>query len=64
MGGNWQCAICGMTRPKYERAQIIGHVAATHGYKSRGKNERWGIPEKEKYKGEKEENAQKKYMKF
>ena len=47
--GNWQFVICGETRPKYEWAQIIGHVAATHGYKSMGKNEGWGIPEKEKY---------------
>ena len=45
--GNWQCTICGKTRPKYERAQIIGQVEATHGYKSREKNERWGIPEQE-----------------
>ena len=34
---NWQCMIFGKTRPKYEWAQIIGHVAATHGRKSRGK---------------------------
>ena len=34
---NWQCMICGETRPKYEWAQIIGHAAATHGYKSREK---------------------------
>ena len=33
---NWQCMICGKTRPTYEWAQIIGHVAATHRYKSRG----------------------------
>ena len=54
--------ICGKTRPKYEWAQIIGHVAATHGHKSRGKNERWGIPEKEKYQiaeeGKKGENGE------
>ena len=45
----WQCMICGTTGPKYEWAQIIGHVAATHQYKSREEYGRWGIPEKGEY---------------
>ena len=56
---NWLCMICGKTRPKYEWAQIIGHVAATHGRKSREKNERWGIPEKENTKQRKREKGRK-----
>ena len=61
--GNWKCAICGQTRPKCEWAQIIGHVAATHGYKSREKNERWGIPEEEIYRAKDKENKRTKSMK-
>ena len=56
--GSWQCVICGK-RPKYEWAQIIGLVASTHGYKSREKNEIWGIPEEEKYKEEKKTKPKK-----
>ena len=44
---NRQLMICGKTRPKCELAKIIGHLAATRGYKSR-ENERCGIPGKEK----------------
>ena len=39
----WQCIIFGMERPKYEWAQIIGHVAPTYEYKSMGKNGRWEL---------------------
>ena len=46
---DWQRMICGKTRPKYEWAQIIRHVAVTHEYKSREKRA-MGNTRKEKYK--------------
>ena len=42
----WKRTICGEARPKYERAQILGHVVAMRRYKSRAENERWGYQKK------------------
>jgi len=47
----WNCLICNFKRGKYQRYQVFGHIAATHGYTSRIPNERWGIPIDEKIPG-------------
>ena len=45
----WNCLICNFARDKYQRRQVFGHIAATHGYTSRIPNERWVIPIEDKY---------------
>jgi len=45
----WKCLLCGYKRDKYQRYQVFGHIASTHGYISRVPNERWGILLNEKY---------------
>ena len=49
----WKCEMCNFKRDKYRRCQVFGRIAATHGYNSRARNERWGITRAEQYAEEK-----------
>ena len=48
----WKCLICNYQRGRHGWHQVFGHVASTHGYQSRIKNDRWNIPEEERRKEE------------
>ena len=45
----WNCTPCDYSRGKYQRYQVFGYIAATHGYTSRVPSERWRIPPNDKY---------------
>ena len=48
----WKCLICNYQRGRHGRHRVFGHVASTHGYQSRIKNDRWNIPEEERHREE------------
>ena len=39
----WTCMVCKYTSDSYQWYQVLGHIAATHGYTSRTTDERCGI---------------------
>ena len=53
------CVICNYSMGKYQWCQVFGHVEATHGYKSRIPNERWGVAIMGKFQDQNNDNKSK-----